>query len=71
MGCFEIPSPPRVTSILEAEKFLDASFDVPDLGLLKPLAATVYFQPFAYYVALQKGGPIDNPRNLAKSVTVD
>ena len=59
-----------LTSIPETAKFLDASFDVPDLGLLEPLAANVYFQLFAYYVALQKGRPIDKPRNLAKSVTV-
>ena len=28
-------------------------------------------QNFAYYVALEKGLPIDKPRNLAKSVTVE
>ena len=44
---------------------------MPDLGLLEPLAANVYFQQFAYYVALQKDRPIDKPRNLAKSVTVN
>jgi glucosamine--fructose-6-phosphate aminotransferase (isomerizing) len=59
-----------LTSIPEAKKFLDASFDVPELGLLEPLAANVYFQLFAYHVALGKGRPIDKPRNLAKSVTV-
>lgn len=50
--------------------FPDACFNVPELGLLEPFSAIVYFQPFAYYVALQKGRPIDKPRNLANIVTV-
>jgi len=54
-----------------AEKFLDASFDVPDLGRLEPLLANVYLQLFAYHVAKIMGRSIDKPRNLAKSVTVE
>ena len=50
---------------------LDASFDVPDLGIAEPLVANVYLQLFAYHVANEKGRPIDKPRNLAKSVTVE
>ncbi len=53
-----------------AEKFLDASFAVPELGELEPLVANVYLQLFAYHVAALKGRSIDKPRNLAKSVTV-
>ncbi|MBX0322113.1 glutamine--fructose-6-phosphate transaminase (isomerizing) [Halomicroarcula sp. F13] len=49
----------------------EVGFDVPDLGLLEPLAANVYLQLFAYYVADSKARPIDRPRNLAKSVTVE
>ena len=41
----------------------------------KPYFATlplvVFAQLFTYYVALEKGLPIDKPRNLAKSVTVE
>ena len=33
--------------------------------------ATVVLQLFAYYVALAKGCNVDQPRNLAKSVTVE
>ena len=50
---------------------LDAAFPVPDVGLAEPLVANVYFQLFAYHVANTKGRPIDKPRNLAKSVTVE
>jgi glucosamine--fructose-6-phosphate aminotransferase (isomerizing) len=53
------------------EKFLDELVDVPDLGLLEPLVANVGMQLFAYHVAHLKGRPIDKPRNLAKSVTVE
>lgn len=49
----------------------DVAFDVPDLGLLEPVVANVYLQLFAYHVADSKGRPIDRPRNLAKSVTVE
>jgi glucosamine--fructose-6-phosphate aminotransferase (isomerizing) len=59
------------TSLPDAEKFLDVSFEVPDLGTLSPLVANVCFQLFAYHVAALKGRSIDKPRNLAKSVTVE
>ncbi|OYR49667.1 glutamine--fructose-6-phosphate transaminase (isomerizing) [Halorubrum sp. Ea1] len=50
---------------------LDVTFDVPDVGVVEPLVANVYLQLFAYHVANEKGRPIDKPRNLAKSVTVE
>ncbi|MFW5917264.1 MAG: glutamine--fructose-6-phosphate transaminase (isomerizing) [Halorubrum sp.] len=50
---------------------LDAAFEVPDVGIVEPLVANVYLQLFAYHVANEKGRPIDKPRNLAKSVTVE
>ena len=59
------------TSVADAEKFLDRSFEVPKLGALSPLVANVSFQLFAYHVAKLKGRSIDKPRNLAKSVTVE
>jgi len=52
-------------------KFLDETFTVPEIGILEPLLANVYFQLFAYHVANLKNRPIDKPRNLAKSVTVE
>jgi glucosamine--fructose-6-phosphate aminotransferase (isomerizing) len=36
-----------------------------------PILATMPLQLFAYYVAKERGLPIDMPRNLAKSVTVE
>ena len=50
---------------------LDVDFAVPDVGVVEPLVANVYLQLFAYHVANEKGRPIDKPRNLAKSVTVE
>jgi glutamine---fructose-6-phosphate transaminase (isomerizing) len=38
---------------------------------LAPLCAIVPMQLLAYYMAVQKGCPVDQPRNLAKSVTVE
>ncbi|MBO6061495.1 MAG: glutamine--fructose-6-phosphate transaminase (isomerizing) [Clostridia bacterium] len=39
--------------------------------LLAPFSAIIPLQLFAYYMAVQKGCPVDKPRNLAKSVTVE
>jgi glucosamine--fructose-6-phosphate aminotransferase (isomerizing) len=38
---------------------------------LLPILTTIPLQLFAYYVALARDLPIDMPRNLAKSVTVE
>lgn len=43
----------------------------PTLEILSPFLAIVPLQLFAYYVALEKGCDVDQPRNLAKSVTVE
>jgi len=42
---------------------------VPDM--LAPVVAIVPLQLFAYHVAFERGHDIDQPRNLAKSVTVE
>lgn len=39
--------------------------------LLNPILYTVPLQLLAYHVAVQKGTDVDQPRNLAKSVTVE
>jgi glucosamine--fructose-6-phosphate aminotransferase (isomerizing) len=45
---------------------------VPDLGeYLTAVLATVPLQLLAYHVAMLKGTDVDQPRNLAKSVTVE
>ena len=43
--------------------------EVPEL--LSPLANTVPFQLLSYYIAEHLGKDVDQPRNLAKSVTVE
>lgn len=43
--------------------------DVPDH--LAPIVATVPLQLFAYHIAVRLGCDVDQPRNLAKSVTVE
>jgi glucosamine--fructose-6-phosphate aminotransferase (isomerizing) len=39
--------------------------------LLSPVVVTVPLQLFAYHVARLRGCDVDQPRNLAKSVTVE
>ena len=46
-------------------------FQYPQLKDLSPLLVNIVMQLFAYYVAKNKGTDIDQPRNLAKSVTVE
>lgn len=41
------------------------------LDLLAPIVINVVQQLFAYYVAVARGNDVDQPRNLAKSVTVE
>ena len=39
--------------------------------LLTPLLAVIPLQLMAYYIAVKRGNDVDQPRNLAKSVTVE
>ncbi|HVG58010.1 MAG TPA: SIS domain-containing protein, partial [Hyalangium sp.] len=43
----------------------------PACALLAPVVATVPLQLLAYHVAEMRGNDVDQPRNLAKSVTVE
>jgi glucosamine--fructose-6-phosphate aminotransferase (isomerizing) len=50
----------------------DAVIRIPDLGeYLTAIVATLPVQLLAYHVATFKGTDVDQPRNLAKSVTVE
>ena len=50
----------------------DEVIELPDcLECLEPLVATIPLQLLAYHVAVCKGKNVDQPRNLAKSVTVE
>ena len=43
----------------------------PAIELLSPLVEIVPLQLLAYYIAVRRGCDVDQPRNLAKSVTVE
>ncbi len=54
------------------EKIADDVVFVPStIDELAPILITIITQLFAYYVAKERGEDIDQPRNLAKSVTVE
>ena len=54
-------------------KMADKSIEIPQLSgiIQEALLPVVSTQLLAYYVALFKGNDVDQPRNLAKSVTVE
>jgi len=41
------------------------------MSIFSPLLATIPLQIFAYHIAVMRGCDVDQPRNLAKSVTVE
>lgn len=50
----------------------DYSIELPaTLECLNPLVASIPLQLLAYYIAVCRGMDVDQPRNLAKSVTVE
>lgn len=56
----------------EVVPYADVLFRLPKVStLLQPLVATVPLQMFACELATLKGYDVDQPRNLAKSVTVE
>lgn len=53
-------------------KLADATITVPEVSvLLEPVVASIPLQLLSYYVAVQRGCDVDQPRNLAKTVTVE
>lgn len=53
-------------------KLADECIEIPEtLECLEPLITTVPLQLLAYHIAVCKGKDVDQPRNLAKSVTVE
>ncbi len=64
----------HVLAITNSSKDIDAETIIrvkTKLTVLAPLVLNVVQQLFAYYVAVQRGNDVDQPRNLAKSVTVE
>ncbi|MEI8334095.1 MAG: glutamine--fructose-6-phosphate transaminase (isomerizing) [Chloroflexota bacterium] len=56
----------------QIERFADEVLWVPDTHeALSPVLAIIPLQLFAYYTAVARGTDVDQPRNLAKSVTVE
>ncbi|MGZ8527607.1 MAG: glutamine--fructose-6-phosphate transaminase (isomerizing), partial [Candidatus Limnocylindrales bacterium] len=57
---------------VQIERFADDVLWVPDTHeALSPILAIIPLQLFAYYTAIARGTDVDQPRNLAKSVTVE
>ena len=51
---------------------IDFEFRVPDtMDMLTPVLSSIPLQLLAYYIAVKRGANVDQPRNLAKSVTVE
>jgi glucosamine--fructose-6-phosphate aminotransferase (isomerizing) len=60
----------RMAAVLDADK--DMILPMPDTTpLLTPIVMTIPLQLLAYYIAVRRGCDVDQPRNLAKSVTVE
>ena len=56
----------------EIQRLADATFTIPEtLDLLTPILTSIPLQLLSYYVAVSRGCNVDQPRNLAKSVTVE
>ena len=54
------------------EQIFPATIEMPEVHpLIAPLVYAVPVQLLAYHVAVLKGTDVDQPRNLAKSVTVE
>jgi glucosamine--fructose-6-phosphate aminotransferase (isomerizing) len=50
----------------------DCVLEVPDIDrLLMPIVISLPLQLLSYYIAVRRGCDVDQPRNLAKSVTVE
>jgi glucosamine--fructose-6-phosphate aminotransferase (isomerizing) len=67
---------PVIAFVSEGERDLgrvaDAVFTIPNVpALLSPILFTVALQLLAYHIAVLRGTDVDQPRNLAKSVTVE
>jgi glucosamine--fructose-6-phosphate aminotransferase (isomerizing) len=56
----------------EIEKSVDRVIRIPRVNpFLAPVLAVIPLQLLAYYASTARGNDVDNPRNLAKSVTVE
>lgn len=57
---------------VQVKEIADQVIEIPATDdHLVPLLATIPFQLLSYYIAIMRGCNVDQPRNLAKSVTVE
>ena len=57
---------------VEIEKMVDWVIEIPQVEeAVSPLLSVIPLQLLAYYIAVERGCNVDQPRNLAKSVTVE
>jgi len=64
----------HILAITNSKKDIEAETVVrikTKLDVLAPIVLNVFQQLFAYYMAVARGNNVDQPRNLAKSVTVE
>ncbi len=67
---------PVIAFVAEGERELgkvaDSVFTIPDTHpFISPILFSIPLQLFAYHIAVLRGTDVDQPRNLAKSVTVE
>jgi glucosamine--fructose-6-phosphate aminotransferase (isomerizing) len=56
----------------EVKALADHIIEIPEVEEeLTPLLAVIPLQLLAYHIAIMRGCNVDQPRNLAKSVTVE
>ncbi len=56
----------------EIDDIVDYTIKIPDtIDMLRPILTSIPLQLLAYHIAVKKGLNVDQPRNLAKSVTVE
>ena len=56
----------------EVRKMVDFAIEIPNTHeVLQPLLTVIPLQMLSYYIAVLRGRNVDQPRNLAKSVTVE
>ncbi|TFH38998.1 MAG: glutamine--fructose-6-phosphate transaminase (isomerizing) [Bacteroidia bacterium] len=67
----------RVIAIIQkgeesVKSIVDDYFEIPNVpDLIAPIVTALPLQLFSYYISLNRGCNVDQPRNLAKSVTVE
>jgi len=65
-----------IAIVTEGDKIVreiaDYVIEIPEAEeMLIPILASIPLQKLAYYIAILRGCNVDQPRNLAKSVTVE